>query len=341
MDRILPGVLALLVAGVLAIALLVPFVAISYRRRGGLTPSRTLAWLALLVWMLAVQAYTLLPVPDGPYTCVGLEWDPLQAFRDVFAAGGIRGDAVQQLALNVLLFVPWGVLVRMLWRRGIVVATLSGLAISLLIETTQLTGVWGAFPCAYRLFDTGDLVTNTAGAALGSLAALPFLRHRETALPHHIREITLSRRLLGMLCDVLAALCTTAFAGIAANAVQLYLLRVEPGGLDPGLSSATGAAVSLLASGGVVLVTGSTIGEAAVRLEGVDGRSPAVLWRAVRFLVGIGGFQLLLLVPAASGLLTLAFTLATIAAAWRSERHRGLALIASGMRLRLRGAHDG
>jgi hypothetical protein len=230
------------------------------------------------------------------------------------------------------------VLVRLLWRRGVAVATVTGLGISLLIETTQLTGVWGIFPCAYRLFDTGDLVTNTAGAAIGSLLALPFLRHHVAALPHHARDITLARRLVGMLCDVLAVLLTTVFVAIVGNAVQLYLLQVGRGGVDGALSSAIGAGAALVLSGGVVLATGSTIGEAAVRLRGVDGRSPALPWSVVRFLAGVGGFQLLTLVPAASGLLVIAFTLATIAVAWRSERHRGLALVASGMRLHLRGA---
>lgn len=342
MERILPGIVALLVAGVLAVALLVPFVAVSYRRRGGLTPSRTLAWAALLVWMLAVQAYTLLPVPSGDYTCVGAVLDPLQSIRDVLdpanAGGGMLGNsAVQQLVLNVALFVPWGVLVRMLWRRGVVVTALSGLGISLLVEATQLTGVWGVFPCAYRLFDTSDLLTNTLGAVIGSLLAIPFLRRRAVPLPQHVRDITLGRRALGMLCDALAVLCTTVVAGVASNLVQLYLLRVPRGELDSSAASLVAALVSLVLTGAVVLATGSTIGEAAVRLHGVDTRRPVVLWRAVRFLAGIGGYQLLTLVPGVGPWLGLAFAALTFAVAWRSERHRGLALVASGMRLELAG----
>lgn len=335
----MPGVIALLFGAVIAIALLVPFVAISYRRRGGLTPGRTLAWLALLVWLLAVQAYTLLPIPSGGYACVGMELNPLQALRDAVdpanaASGILRNAAVQQLALNVLLFAPWGVLARVLWRRGILFATLTGLGISLLIETTQLTGVWGLFPCAYRLFDTGDLVTNTSGALLGSLLALPFARRRATALPERPREVTLLRRLVGMLCDLLSVIGTTLVAGMTANAVQLFLFRVPRTELDSGLSSTLGTVAALALTGVVVLVTGSTIGETAVRLRGVDGRSPVPLWRTVRFLTGIGGLQLLALVPGIGLALGAVLLLATAVIAWRSEQHRGLALIASGMRLR-------
>ncbi|WP_454115939.1 VanZ family protein [Microbacterium aurum] len=53
-----------------------------------------------------------------------------------------------QLALNVLLFVPLGFFIRVLGGRGVVVALLAGLGVSLVIETTQLTGVWGLYPSA-------------------------------------------------------------------------------------------------------------------------------------------------------------------------------------------------
>ncbi len=340
MDRVMPGIVALLVGALLAIALLVPFVAISYRRRGGLTASRTLAWLALLLWILGLQAYTLLPIPSGPYACAGMELDPLQTIRDVIdpenaAAGALRNPAVQQLALNVLLFLPWGVLVRMLWRRGVVVAGLTGLGISLLVETTQLTGVWGLFPCAYRLFDTGDLASNTLGAVLGSLAAYPALRRRAVPSPAGAGRVTLPRRLIGMVCDVLVVWGTTAAVSVAGNALQLYVLRVDRAALDPGLSGAVGAIAAFVLSGVVVLASGTTVGEAAVGLRGVDGRHPRPLWRTVRFLAGIGGFQLLGEIPGWGGAATIAFAVVAIVVAWRSPQHRGLAQLAAGMRLRL------
>ena len=46
----------------------------------------------------------------------------------------------------MLLFVPLGFFIRVIAHRGVVVAGLSGLAISLLIEVTQLTGAWGLSP---------------------------------------------------------------------------------------------------------------------------------------------------------------------------------------------------
>lgn len=46
-------------------------------------------------------------------------------------------------------------------------ALLFGLSLSLGVEFTQLTGIWGLYPCAYRQFDLDDLILNVLGVVLG------------------------------------------------------------------------------------------------------------------------------------------------------------------------------
>lgn len=46
-----------------------------------------------------------------------------------------------------------------------------GLALSGLVELTQLTGVFGLFPCPYREFDVDDLILNVAGVWGGYVIA--------------------------------------------------------------------------------------------------------------------------------------------------------------------------
>jgi len=43
--------------------------------------------------------------------------------------------------------------------------------LSVVVEFTQLTGVWGTFPCAYRQFNVDDLILNILGAFCGVLGA--------------------------------------------------------------------------------------------------------------------------------------------------------------------------
>src|SRR5690606_31834415 len=125
----------------------------------------------------------------------------------------VQDPAFLQVALNVLLFVPLGFFVRRVLRRGVLVATLVGLATSLLVELTQATGVWGIYDCAYRLLDVDDLIVNTAGAAIGSIASVLVVRRREeqVELP---TSVTLGRRWVGMVSDLLFVLVLGAVAAV-------------------------------------------------------------------------------------------------------------------------------
>jgi glycopeptide antibiotics resistance protein len=60
-------------------------------------------------------------------------------------------------------------------------AVLSGFGLSLTVELTQLTGIWGLYPCPYRHFDIDDLILNTAGVALGFVLVRGWRRARPAA----------------------------------------------------------------------------------------------------------------------------------------------------------------
>ena len=77
--------------------------------------------------------------------------------------------------LNVLLFIPLGILLPLLWDnyKSCRHTVLFGFAMSLTIELLQIL--------TYRTTDVNDLITNTLGAYLGYLSADAFLRkHRPT-----------------------------------------------------------------------------------------------------------------------------------------------------------------
>jgi glycopeptide antibiotics resistance protein len=70
-------------------------------------------------------------------------------------------------ALNIVMFIPFGVLVPLLWPRAGTVRRIAGwaLAASAAIELTQLL-LWLTLG-NYRTVDVNDLIANTAGGVLG------------------------------------------------------------------------------------------------------------------------------------------------------------------------------
>ncbi|MHA6792064.1 VanZ family protein [Pseudonocardia bannensis] len=356
--RVLPAFVAVVLGGLLATALLVPYVAVSFRRRGTLGAGHVMLAGAALVYGLALLAYVLLPLPHADAAfCTRDAWlvepqlRPLQFLRDIRneqAGSGFHAlmasPAVQQVAFNVVLFLPFGALVRYLGKRSVILTTAAGAVVSLLIEVTQLTGIWGAYPCPYRLFDVDDLLANSAGAMLGALAA-PLLRlvpgQRVTAPPSAPRPVTTRRRLLGMVCDVLVVQLTGSALVMGVSAV-LLLAGVPFGG--PGELDWPGAAGDVV---GWWLPTvlflfvvplagdGATIGQKVVLLRplGPDGRAPSRRRRLVRATVGSGGILVLQGIGGVGSVLAFLLAVATVVAAWRTDGHRGLSGIAAGVQV--------
>lgn len=338
---VIPAFVAVLVGCGIAVLAFVPFVAISYRRRGGLTFWRTLLWLGAAIYAMALWTYTLLPVPPADeVTCAAVQLRPFQFVTDIlsFDTGSVRAlmtnPAVLQVALNVILFVPLGWFVRQLAGRGIVVATLTGLAASALIEVTQITGIWGIYQCAYRVFDVDDLMMNTFGAILGSLASLLLLRRQknleEADAP---RPITVARRLTGILCDLLI---WGLFSWTISLGFAVFAAVLDDGTItDPGpIVAFIGFALPFAAQLFSVLSRGVTIGERLVLIAAVQVRRPAPVARALRFLFGIGGYMLLSqwTFPL-SGLLLFFLVVVSAIMVFTTRRHRGLACVVSGIEI--------
>jgi glycopeptide antibiotics resistance protein len=73
--------------------------------------------------------------------------------------------------MNFLICAAIGAALARWTRRGAGAAVLFGATLTLGVEFTQLTGLWGLYPCAYRLFDVDDLVLNLAGVVAGFVLA--------------------------------------------------------------------------------------------------------------------------------------------------------------------------
>ncbi|KJL26714.1 VanZ like family protein [Microbacterium oxydans] len=337
------GFIAIAIGVAFGILLFVPFVAISYRRRGRLGLGRTVLWLAALIYFWAIWTYTLLPLPDpDAIRCVGAITDPMSVVRDVqkaFAAPGnpLRQPALLQLVFNVLLFVPLGFFVRVLAGRGVVTALAAGFGLSLLVETTQLTGVWGVYPCAYRFFDVGDLMTNTLGAVVGCTLALVVPRTLRGAkaspdadLP---RPVTRGRRALAMLCDGLAYGFLSTGIGVTVQVWLEYVVRDRAAVLDGSIASTAGGVVPAALFLVLILATGRSVGDFAVQLRYAGSRMPAPFARLLRWAGGIGGLSALALGGNLFDLASSILILVAVVMLFTTRLGRGLPGVVSGQQL--------
>jgi glycopeptide antibiotics resistance protein len=200
------ALIAVLLFALLLPILVLPWIHAEYERHGRLT-----GWLAVLsatevLYLCGLAAYTLFPVPrETAAFCAArstgdfLVLNPLGSLDGTFAG-------YLQVALNVVLFVPMGYALRYHFRRGLVTAGLIGLGVSLIIEVTQGTAVFGAFGCPYRVADTGDLITNTLGTLVGWILAVATARLLPDPVPPHSADLSrpgLTRRGLAVLADLL------------------------------------------------------------------------------------------------------------------------------------------
>ncbi|MBP2477115.1 hypothetical protein JOF53_005987 [Crossiella equi] len=308
--RVLPAWVAAIAATAVALVLFVPYVAVRYRRRGDLGAGDAVLAFAFLLYLLALVAYALIPLPPvGPEFCQYYdwvhpqlrplyalsEWPQVRTWRDLPRL--LTSGSFRSWLLNVAFFVPLGVFTRHLFRRGLFACVLLGLGISLLIELTQLTGVWWIYPCAFRVFDVDDLITNTLGTGIGVLFA-PLLRlvpgqHApgEAGAP---QPVTRWRRLLGMLCDLLLVWWAGNALALAASAFGLS------GPWVPAWAEWWVPALVLLVL--TAFGRGASPGQLAVRLRpvqvaGPPGEpglaAPGLATVLVRWLTGLGGAAVL------------------------------------------------
>lgn len=143
---------------------------------------QTAPWQAacLATYGCILAAVTQIPLKDasGQATCSRnpVRLTPGNSF--VTAAEKLSGETLLgvlgshyflQILMNVALFLLVGVMVAAFFKKGAAWGALAGFLTSLTVELTQVTGVWGLYDCAYRIFDVDDLFTNTLGALLGAV----------------------------------------------------------------------------------------------------------------------------------------------------------------------------
>jgi glycopeptide antibiotics resistance protein len=327
---------------IVGVLLLAPWVRAQYRAHGRMHGWAALVSAGTVLYACGLIAFTLFQLPDfTPQFCARhdayshWQWSLLGDFRDVASYEDshsvlqtLTSQPFLQLVMNVVLFLPLGFLIGYRWRGGLLRAVTVSFAVSLLIELTQGTGLWGLAECPYRLADVDDLMMNTLGGVLGWLVARLLARRLPDPRPDPVPDLDdpgLVRRGVAVALDALVYLLVTLAA--------LIPLEERTGGPDPQSwgFAAVSVAVSLALFVGFPLVRAkrSTPGAASVMVLPVrrDGRPASAgavitMW-ALRWIpVAAFGLTALVVVTAIDGLV-----------AWRRHDHRGLVGLLSRTRI--------
>lgn len=164
-------VMSLLVWPVASMVLTFPILIYLYHRDGKLKATSVLSTYLLVLYVLGLFFFTCAPFPSGD-SGLGITYgvqpqlNPL-GFIGYIAKAGL--SAIPQIVCNVVFFMPFGFLCCRLLRLSKTKTIVLSLFASLLIETTQLTGIFGMYEYAYRTFDVCDLYWNIAGGFVGYL----------------------------------------------------------------------------------------------------------------------------------------------------------------------------
>ncbi len=229
-----PFMLSVLFSLLASAVLTLPIAAWLYHRRNGIHFSAVLSVYLCILYVFALAFFTLYPLPANPAQfCRTHSLQPnynfLQFVTD-FRKSPI--SAFLQLTLNVAFFVPLGFILRRCahWHGWAVV--ISGFAVSLVIETAQLTGMFHLVPCSYREFDVDDLVTNTCGALIGLLLAYWWDRVRPQQHDHAVRMTTnpgFIRRVVAFALDWLLISLSAYLAVVLLSLLVLWIGRWQSG----------------------------------------------------------------------------------------------------------------
>lgn len=237
-------------------ALTLPILAYLYHRDGRIkATSAVMAYLSVL-YALGIVCFTLYPLPQGP---AGLGIDrgvPPQLDLLAFV-GDIREDglrAVLQLLFNVAFFMPLGFIAGRFFRWKLPACALFGFAVSLLVETAQLTGLFGIYPYAYRTFDVDDLACNALGAVGGyGIAHLAnrFAPERGGDERPAVQRPTFLRRCVALWIDTML-LGAAAFVLLSLVQALFVLFGLYGEGMEDALDRANACASSALIAFGAV-----------------------------------------------------------------------------------------
>lgn len=201
-----------------------PFLIVQYRKYGYIHKVRAITLYLLLLYLMNAFFLVILPLPSSRHNPALANGDlqllPLQFVYDFLKETSVSFKhpstywhifverAFLQVIFNIFLTIPFGMFLRyyfrVRWGSGLILSFL----LSLFFETTQLTGIYGIYENAYRIFDIDDLLCNTLGGMVGFIIAewiakrLPRIEHLDLHIDRSSKRVSYTRRAVAFMIDL-------------------------------------------------------------------------------------------------------------------------------------------
>lgn len=235
---------------IIAFFFTLPYLIYQYRKYGAIPFFRSVIVYSFILYLLCTYFLVILPLPSIkevsnlttpttqliPFEFIkqlsklSMDWSSLASYLKL-----IQNKVFYIAAFNILLTVPFGIYLRYYFECKWYKVLIYSFLLSLFFEITQLTGLYGIYPRAYRLFDVDDLILNTLGAMLGFLITplfsiiLPTRKELDEKSFQKGKKVTIFRRALSFCidCFFLAIMIITMSIALHNTLLEEYTLLIS------------------------------------------------------------------------------------------------------------------
>ena len=211
---------AFLIFPFLAFLITLPYLLLQYHKYGSVPLIRSSIVYTFILYLLTAYFLVILPLPSKeevlmmptkapqliPFTFIG---DFIETFKEASGVlSFLKSPIVYTTLFNIAITIPFGIYLRYYFKKKWYTTIIYTFLLSLYFEITQLTGLYGLYPKAYRLFDVDDLIINTLGGLIGYLITpivtifLPDRDKIDKLSYKRGKVVSIYRRFLAFLIDI-------------------------------------------------------------------------------------------------------------------------------------------
>jgi glycopeptide antibiotics resistance protein/uncharacterized RDD family membrane protein YckC len=216
---------------IIAFIITIPFILYSYRKYGTINILRAIITYSFILYLLIAYFLVILPLPSNAELLtkpsLSPQLIPFRAIYDIIEKTSFnitnyhtylkifQEPWIYQLIYNALLTAPFAIYLRYYFKKNLKQVIFSTFLLSLFFELTQLTGLYGIYIKAYRLFDVDDLIVNTLGGIFGYFITPLFERflptHEELELKTYkgAQKVSKLKRLVAFILDLILTFIIT------------------------------------------------------------------------------------------------------------------------------------